>query len=138
MSLICCKDFMSLSYLSAKEMWKRPFWKGLAGEIMETQQPIMEFQWFHWAEKMSKKGQNPSHPNQVAHFLLKYALIILRVMVLKDLTINHLCRMLELRWFKKHLHWWHYLIATSLFYYINGHCFKFATSYKNMSPSMPT
>ena len=103
MSLICCKDFMSSSYLSAKEMWKRPFWKGLEEEIMETQQPIMEFQWFQWAEKMSKKGQNPSHPNQVAHLLLKCTLIILRGMVLKDLTINHLCRMLELRSFKKHL-----------------------------------
>ena len=30
------------------------------------------------------------------------------------------------------VHWWHYLIATSLFYYINGHCSKFATSYRNM------
>ena len=23
-------------------------------------------------------------------------------------------------------------------YYINGHCFKFATSHKNIAPSMPT
>ena len=36
------------------------------------------------------------------------------------------------------IHWWHYLIATSLFYYINGHCSKFATKHKSMSPSMPT
>ena len=28
------------------------------------------------------------------------------------------------------LHLCHYIIATSLLYYINGHCFKFATSHK--------
>ena len=39
---------------------------------------------------------------------------------------------------KLFLHWCQYIIATSLFYYINGHSFKFATSHKNMSPSMPT
>ena len=31
-----------------------------------------------------------------------------------------------------------YIIPTSLFYQVNGHCFKFATSHKNMLPSMPT
>ena len=40
---------------------------------------------------------------------------------------------------KQHyIHTCQYIIATSLFYQLNGHCFKFATSYKNMSPSMPT
>ena len=28
-----------------------------------------------------------------------------------------------------HIHCWHYIIATSLIYYINGHCFKFATGH---------
>ena len=36
------------------------------------------------------------------------------------------------------LHWWHYLISSSLFYYLNGHCSKFATRHKNMSSSTPT
>ena len=36
------------------------------------------------------------------------------------------------------LHTFKYIIPTSLFYYINGHCFKFATSLKKIAPSMPT
>ena len=36
------------------------------------------------------------------------------------------------------LHWCQYIIATSLFYKVNGHCFKFPTCHKNISPSMPT
>ena len=36
------------------------------------------------------------------------------------------------------LHTCHYIIATSLFYYINGHCFRFTTSHKTIAPSMPT
>ena len=39
---------------------------------------------------------------------------------------------------KLKIHWCHYIIASSLFYYINGHCFKFATSHKKIAPSMPT
>ena len=30
----------------------------------------------------------------------------------------------------------HYIIATSLFYYINGHCFQFAKNHKKYTPSM--
>ena len=36
------------------------------------------------------------------------------------------------------IYWWHYLIATSLFYYINGHCFKFATSHKICRQACPS
>ena len=36
------------------------------------------------------------------------------------------------------LHSWDYIIASSLFYYINSHCYKFATSYKEIAPTLPT
>ena len=41
-------------------------------------------------------------------------------------------------WDDHSIHWCQYIIPTSLFYYINGHCYKFATSHKKMSASMPT
>jgi hypothetical protein len=36
------------------------------------------------------------------------------------------------------VHCWHYLIASSLFYYINSHCYKIATSHKKIAPMLPT
>ena len=36
-----------------------------------------------------------------------------------------------------YLHWCQYIIPTSLFYYINGHCFKFATSHKKFRQTCP-
>ena len=42
------------------------------------------------------------------------------------------------RFLSKHLHCWHYLIASSLFYFINSHFYKFATSHKNIAPMLPT
>ena len=37
-----------------------------------------------------------------------------------------------------YVHCWHYLIASSLFYYINSHCYKIATSHKKIAPMLPT
>ena len=36
-----------------------------------------------------------------------------------------------------YVHWRQYIICICWLYYINGHCFKFATSHKKVSPSMP-
>ena len=35
------------------------------------------------------------------------------------------------------LHWCSYIMPTSLFYYINGHFFKFATNHKELSQACP-
>ena len=56
---------------------------------------------------------------------------------------RHTSGMASLKYFwwpfcSEQLHCRHYLIASSLFYYINSHCYKFATSHKKIAPMLPT